>query len=137
MAKSDPVAEGIAKFYDGCDEDRRLAKDIGPLEEARSRELIQRYFPSPPAIVCDLGGATGAYSFWMAGLGYQVHLVDITPAHIEKALRKTREPDAPRLVRAIVGDARHLEYPDETFDAVWMHGPLYHLVERADRIAAL
>ena len=137
MIGPDDVAEGISSFYEDFDEDRRLAKDIGPLEEVRSRELIQRHFPSPPAVVCDLGGATGPYSFWMAGLGYDVHLVDITPAHIEKALRKSKEASAPTLARAIVGDARHIEYPDDSFDGIWMHGPLYHLVNRADRVAAL
>lgn len=137
MAKADDVAEDIAKFYTGRDEDHRLAKDIGPLEEARSHELIRRYFPSPPAIICDLGGATGAYSFWMAGLGYQVHLLDITPSHIDTARRRCQEPGQPALANIAVGDARHLDYPGDTFNAVWMHGPLYHLVHRADRLLAL
>jgi len=36
-----------------------------------------------------------------------------------------------------VGDARHLPIPDGAADVVLLFGPLYHLIERADRIAAL
>jgi SAM-dependent methyltransferase len=35
------------------------------------------------------------------------------------------------------GDARGLQFPDESFDIVLMMGPLYHLVERAQRDLAL
>jgi ubiquinone/menaquinone biosynthesis C-methylase UbiE len=36
-----------------------------------------------------------------------------------------------------VGDARHLAVPGGSFDAALVLGPLYHLVERADRVTAL
>ena len=36
-----------------------------------------------------------------------------------------------------LGDARRLEVPDSSAAAVLLLGPLYHLVERAERIAAL
>ncbi len=32
-----------------------------------------------------------------------------------------------------VGDARRLDLPDEAFDVVLLHGPLYHLAASADR----
>lgn len=35
--------------------------------------------------------------------------------------------------RAVVGDARNLEEPDGSVDAVLLLGPLYHLTEAADR----
>ncbi|MET3808565.1 SAM-dependent methyltransferase [Nakamurella sp. UYEF19] len=37
----------------------------------------------------------------------------------------------------LVGDARTLDFPDDSFDAVLLAGPLYHLVGRTDRIRAL
>ena len=40
-------------------------------------------------------------------------------------------------VDAIEGDARDLPWPDASADAVLLLGPLYHLVERPDRLAAL
>ena len=45
-------------------------------------------------------------------------------------------PETP-LAGATVGDARALEAADAGADAVLLLGPLYHLVERADRLRAL
>ena len=36
-----------------------------------------------------------------------------------------------------IGDARQLAFTDELADAVIMHGPLYHLPERQDRLLAI
>ena len=36
-----------------------------------------------------------------------------------------------------VGDARELAFPDACADVVLMHGPLYHLTDRENRLAAL
>lgn len=36
-----------------------------------------------------------------------------------------------------VGDARNLDFETDSMDAVLLLGPLYHLQERPDRIAAL
>ncbi len=47
------------------------------------------------------------------------------------------DPRSSRLASLRVGDARNLEYADETADAVLLFGPLYHLTERADRMRAL
>src|SRR5207253_5707878 len=40
-------------------------------------------------------------------------------------------------VRAELGDARQLDIADESFDAVLLLGPLYHLTDRGDRVRAL
>jgi SAM-dependent methyltransferase len=40
-------------------------------------------------------------------------------------------------IRTAVGDARDLDLPDASADAVLLLGPLYHLSRREDRIAAL
>ena len=39
--------------------------------------------------------------------------------------------------RVAAGDARELDWPDATFDAALLLGPLYHLTERSDRLLAL
>jgi ubiquinone/menaquinone biosynthesis C-methylase UbiE len=62
--------------------------------------------------------------------GYRVHLVDVVPGHVRAALEQG-------LVTAEVGDARRLTQADASVDAVLLLGPLYHLVGRAERIAAL
>jgi len=110
----------------------RLQRGFWRLEFARTKELLLRYLPPPPARVLDVGGGPGAYAAWLADAGYEVKLVDGTPLHVEQA----RERAAGRFVAA-EGDARTLDEPDESYDVVLLLGPLYHLVERADRMSAL
>lgn len=131
------IEQSIIDHYNRYDESRRLQGDIGPLEKARTQELISRYLPPPPAIVLDVGGASGVYSFWLAAQGYPVHLVDITPRHIEQAQQASQAPGAPQLASLRVGDARRLDFSDGFADVMIMHGPLYHLIERDDRLRAL
>jgi ubiquinone/menaquinone biosynthesis C-methylase UbiE len=131
------IAEEIVAHYDAYDEPRRLTDGFGLFERERTMELIARYLPPAPAVVLDVGGAAGVYSFWMAGLGHEVHLVDITPRHVEQARERSAAPGSPRLVSLRVGDARALSFADEFADVVVMHGPLYHLTERGDRLQAL
>lgn len=131
------VENEMRAFYNEGRELDRLVKGIGPLEFARTKDLIARYIPPPPGTIFDVGGAHGTYSFWLAGLGYRVHLVDVVPLHIEHAARTASDPASPQLASMRVGDARHLDFPDESADVVILHGPLYHLTKRPDRIAAL
>jgi SAM-dependent methyltransferase len=131
------VPDEILAFYRDGGEAERLSQGIGPLELARTQELLQRFLPPAPAVVCDVGGGPGVYSFWLASLGYTVHLVDVVPRHIEQARQRAAQPDSPPLASMEPGDARQLRFADETADAVILHGPLYHLTEHADRLAAL
>jgi ubiquinone/menaquinone biosynthesis C-methylase UbiE len=136
VSASTPEQE-IVEHYERYDEERRLSGDLGPLEAARTRELIQRFLPPPPAVILDVGGAAGAYSFWLAGLGHAVHLVDLVPRHVERAAEHGRNAGVPHLASLGVGDARHLAFGDGQADAIVMHGPLYHLAAREDRLRAL
>jgi SAM-dependent methyltransferase len=131
------TSQSIIDHYNVYDEVERLKHDIGPLELARTRELILRYLPPAPAVVLDVGGATGVYSFWLAGLGYGVHLVDIVPRHIEQAREAAQAPESPQLASLCVGDARNLAFDDGFADAIIMHGPLYHLSDRENRLCAI
>ncbi len=85
----------------------------------------------------DVGGGAGAYACWLASRGYQVHLIDPVPRHVEQALAASvKQPHHP-LASAAVGDARQLDQADQTADAVLLLGPIYHLTERAERLTAL
>jgi len=128
--------QDIIAHYEKYNEIDRLTRDIGPLELARTQELIQRYLPQPPAMVLDVGGGPGIYSFWLAGLGYAVHLVDLVPRHIQQAV-DAQKAGAPALASMRVGDARTVDLPDASADLVILHGPLYHLCERGDRLRAI
>jgi ubiquinone/menaquinone biosynthesis C-methylase UbiE len=137
---SDPPSNGfdpvIADFYDRTPEETRLEHGPFRLEEARTRELIQRFAPPPPAIVLDVGGAAGAYALWLAAAGYTVHLMDAAPRLVAEAERRSSLAERP-LASCRIGDARALDVPDATAHIVLLLGPLYHLTEASDRTRAL
>jgi ubiquinone/menaquinone biosynthesis C-methylase UbiE len=84
----------------------------------------------------DIGGGPGEYAAWLARAGYEVSLLDAVPLHVEQAREaSSRQPEHP--FTTVVGDARNLPYEDQSADAVVLFGPLYHLIERDDRLLAL
>jgi ubiquinone/menaquinone biosynthesis C-methylase UbiE len=121
----------IIRYYEQTREDKRLAQGWGLLELARTQELILRHLPKPPQVVLDVGGAAGIYSAWLGSLGYETHLIDPVASHVEQARAHST------IRSASTGDARKLVHADDSVDAVLLLGPLYHLTERSDRLAAL
>src|SRR5262245_21130992 len=95
----------ILRYYEQADEAGRLL--IGPfqLEFARTQELIAERLPPPPATVLDVGGGAGPYAFWLAGLGYETHLIDVVSRHVSQA-RERNETAPHRIAGCNVGDAR-------------------------------
>jgi methylase of polypeptide subunit release factors len=83
----------IADYYHRAPEEHRLEQGPFLLEEARTRELIERHARRPPATVLDVGGAAGAYAIWLADAGYVVHLVDPVPRLVAEAERRSAAPD--------------------------------------------
>lgn len=127
----------ISQYYEEGLEAQRLSGALGQLELLRTKEIISRYLPDPPAKILDVGGGPGVYACWLARDGHEVHLVDPVPLHVEQARQaSTRQTDYP-IASISLGDARKLDQPDANFDVVLMLGPLYHLTERNDRILAL
>ncbi|MFH8789933.1 class I SAM-dependent methyltransferase [Streptomyces roseoverticillatus] len=125
------VAPEIIDFYtDTFDEATRLtATADGMLEMVRTQELLRRHLPPAPADVLDVGGGPGAHARWLAADGYRVHLVDPVAKHVTQA--------AEAGCTAEIGDARSLGAGDGTYDVTLLLGPLYHLLDRADRDQAL
>jgi SAM-dependent methyltransferase len=119
----------IAEYYRRLGEQTRLGRADGRLEFARTRDVLARVLPPPPATVLDVGGATGAYAGPLAAEGYRVHVVDPVAEHVAVAAALPG-------VTAALGDARRLAEPDGSFDAVLLFGPLYHLLDRGERVAA-
>lgn len=115
----------ILEYYDRGGEDTRLTDT---LELLRTKVLLRRYLP-PEADILDVGGASGVYATWLIEQGHNVKLVDPVPRHVATARAKG--------IDAIKGDARALDEPDGSRDAVLLLGPLYHLLQREDRVLAL
>ena len=126
----------IRNYYEQRPEESRHLTGPSQLEAARTRALISEHAPSPPGIVLDVGGAAGAYGFWLAELGYSVHLLDPVDRLIREAERRNADTAFP-LQGCQVGDARALPYADNFADFVLLIGPLYHLTAPQDRAAAL
>ena len=132
-----PAPEAVAAHYASGHEADRLQQGAGRLDRERSRELLGRFLPPAPAKILDVGGGPGGHACWLAVRGYQVHLIDITPLHVELARQASARQSETPLASAEVGDARSLHWADGEADAVVLFGPLYHLTDRADRLRAL
>lgn len=123
----------VVAYYESGVENDRLASGIGRLEFARTQMLLRRLLPPAPARVLDVGGGPGRYAAVLAHQGYEVTLIDPVPLHVEQAQARALEDP----FTAVIGDARSLTFPDASFDAVLLFGPLYHLTGAAERRQAL
>lgn len=120
----------VLRYYAAGREHRRITAGPNRLELLRTQDILRRHLPPPPARVLDVGGGAGVHAAWLASSGYAVHVIDPVPLHVEQA-------QALGTVTAAIGDARELTEPDASYDATLLLGPLYHLVDRAERVRAL
>src|SRR5258706_12375715 len=125
----------VLDYYALGEERGRLDQD--PLERARTWDILDRHPPRRACRVIAVGGAAGSYAFGLAERGYAVHLVDPLPLHVQQALEASATRATGGLASAPIGDARALDRPAASVDVLLMLGPLYHLLDRTDRLAAL
>jgi ubiquinone/menaquinone biosynthesis C-methylase UbiE len=124
----------IEKYYsEGSEKDRLVTHK---LERARTLQILKKRLPPAPAVILDVGGASGVYAFELAERGYEVHLIDPIAVHIEQAQEIAKNTACP-LASYSIGDARQLPAENASADVVLLFGPLYHLIEPADRLKAL
>jgi 2-polyprenyl-3-methyl-5-hydroxy-6-metoxy-1,4-benzoquinol methylase len=131
----DDMSDTIVQYYSRFDEKNRL-QNRHSLERIRTQEIISRCLNSNKASILDIGGAAGIYSFWLAGLGHKVDLIDLTPKHIEEA-KKVEQESKIRLNSMTVGNACKLPYKDDSYEIVLLMGPMYHILDKEQRIKAL
>jgi len=132
-----PSSNEIKHYYD-----QQAEKEWERLERHRTefavtlRALIE-HLPPAPARVLDCGGGPGRYALELARRGYEVTLFDLSTQCLRLAERKAVEAGV-ALAGFEHGTATDLSrYPAETFDALLLLGPLYHLLEEAERRQAL
>ena len=131
-----PIPEEIERHYLQTRESERLTGPRGELELLRTQAILAKHLPPRPATIFDVGGAAGVYAFPLAKQGYRVHLIDPVDLHLQQAKSYAAESGI-ALESVAQGDARQLDVPSGSADAVLLLGPLYHLVDRADRLQAL
>jgi ubiquinone/menaquinone biosynthesis C-methylase UbiE len=126
----------VQAYYAGFPEESRLGAGSSRLEFERTKEVLARFLPGPPARIVDVGGAAGAYSLWLAAQGYEVHLVDASLRLVEEARVRSAKSAAP-LASLSAADARRLPQESGSAAMVLVMGPLYHLTAAAHRAASL
>jgi len=102
---------------------------------------LLEHLPEPPATVLDVGGGAGHQSFPLARAGYEVTLLDPSPAMLDKARQRLQGlPDeAQRRVTFVQADG---EDADEAvngrrFAAVLCHGVLGYLEQPEPMVSQL
>ncbi|MBD5132995.1 MAG: class I SAM-dependent methyltransferase [Clostridiales bacterium] len=123
--------EQIQKTYELFDEDSRLNRSkAARVEFLTTTRYIERYV-KPGARILDVGAGAGEYSLYFARKGYKVRALELADNNIKAFRKKIRPADEIELVQ---GNAVDLgRYEDESFDAVLLFGPLYHLHKEEDR----
>ncbi len=137
MKKSKSVDNSALTYYESGFEKNRLRSNIGIIEFERTKEILLENLPNPPAVIYDIGGAYGEYSYWLASLGYEVHLFDLFPKNIEMSNELGKEYPECSLKSAEVCDALSVPRKDKSADAVLLMGPLYHITDYSERILAI
>jgi ubiquinone/menaquinone biosynthesis C-methylase UbiE len=129
------LSKEIQEHYLQGLERARLLHDEGELERLRTQAILVRYLPPVPAVLLDVGGGAGVHAFPLTEMGYRVHLLDPTELHLEQA-RDHSDKAGVRLASITLGNACSLAVASGVIDSVLLLGPLYHLIEHADRLTA-
>ena len=122
-------------IYSGQNEDTRLTRSRhGQLEYLTTMHYVHKLVPSG-AKTLEVGAGTGRYSIALAREGYHVTAVELVANNLE-ALRQNAI--GMENLASYQGDAEDLSlFADDSFDAVLVLGPMYHLFEKAEQHKAL
>ena len=124
-------AELVEKIYGIFDEDTRLnSSKAARVEFITNTRIIEQYI-KPGDRILDIGAGAGEYSLYFARKGYGVSALELAESNIQAFRKKLAADDQIDLVQ---GNALNLSrYDANSFDAVLLFGPLYHLHDREDR----
>ncbi len=128
--------EAIRKHYntDPLKEWDRLQKRT-PYEKYITTQMMDRYI-RPGDTILDIGGGPGQYSVYYAKQGHAMTLLDLSDGNVRFAKKKARQYGVK--ITALQGNALDLSrFEDASFDAVFLMGPLYHLMEEESRLQAI
>src|SRR3954447_20096748 len=101
---SDQIDTDMLAHYAEGRERERLFQGLSQMERVRTEELLLRYLPPAPSTILDVGGGPSAYARWLTKRGYEVHLIDPVPLHVEQAAQTE-----PGIASSRIGDARALD----------------------------
>jgi S-adenosylmethionine-dependent methyltransferase len=101
-------------------------------------QQLLEHLPEPPAAVLDVGGGAGHHSFPLAQAGYDVTLLDSSPAMLDKARQRLQRlpDDVQRRVTLVEADGENADEAvhGQRFAAVLCHGVLGYYLEQPERL---
>ena len=125
----------VREFYDSDPQMEWDRLERQPFEFELTTYMMDKYI-KPGDSLLDIGGGPGRYSIHYARKGCAVTLAELSEKNVEFAVAKAREEgvsfDA-HAVNCLELDRLGLGQ----FDHVFLMGPLYHLQDEADRVAAV
>ena len=119
---------------------QRLIRDAyHRLEFETTLHFLKKHFPKR-GLILDAGGGPGRYTVTLAEQGYDMIMVDMTPANVEFARRRIKRLGVRDRVKDVVeGSIVDLSrFADNTFDGViCLGGPLSHILDKRKRAKAI
>jgi 2-polyprenyl-3-methyl-5-hydroxy-6-metoxy-1,4-benzoquinol methylase len=130
----DETTKIIRDFYDS-NVQKEWNRTMGRPEFLLTCRMFERYIKHGEKVL-DIGGGPGRYSLWLATKGCDVTLFDLSPENAKFAAERAAEQSLS--IKTVAGDAREADkLVAGQFDHVLLMGPMYHLFEETDRIAAV
>jgi SAM-dependent methyltransferase len=124
--RDDTWAEVAGQFADDA-----YASAKGYVRTSVLHQQLLEHLPAPPATVLDVGGGAGHQSFPLAEAGYQVTLLDPSPAMLAKARQRLQRlpEEVQRRVTFVQASGERAEQAvrGQRFAAVLCHGVLGYL----------
>ena len=121
----------LENYYNKFNEDKRLNSRRGQVEFTTNLKYIEKYIPLGAKIL-DVGAGTGKYSLYLDKLGYDVEAVELVKQNLNVIKKKN-----PTL-KSYLGNALDLSFLKEnTYDAILLFGPIYHLKKRSEQLKAI
>ncbi len=121
----------LENYYNKFNEDKRLDTRRGQVEFITNLKYIEEYVPVGARIL-DVGAGTGKYSLYLDGKGYRVEAVELVKHNLN--VIKQKNP----VLKSYLGNALDLSFLEEnTYDAVLLFGPIYHLKKRSEQLKAI
>lgn len=123
----------LEKYYGKFCEEKRLLSRHGQVEFETTMKYIHEYLKeyNNPKIL-EVGAGTGRYSCSLAFEGYDVTAIELVKNNL--GILKAKKTS----VKAYQGNAIDLSrFNDNSFEMVLLLGPMYHLIEKEDKIKAL